>query len=590
MHDNKDQIIFTHEARCLDCYRCVRACPVNAIQMKDGQASVDKNRCILCGTCIRECPQNAKAYRNDLELVKTLIKKTNNSAVSLAPSFAALFNEWERKRIPSLFRKLGFNYVSETAEGAYYVAKESAKVISEADDDKALIASACPSLVNYIEKYRPEHIPNLVRVVSPMIAHALILKKKLGYDSKVVFVGPCIAKKGEAEREEYAGFVDAVLTFDELKEWIEEEGIDFKMLEESDFDDVPLGKSRTFPLVGGLTKTALLNTDLLADDTLSVSGFEEITEALNAAEITNEKLIIEPLICATGCGNGPGITTETDLFTRRKNILDYSNNVNESDEEVEELKVNLVTDFKEVSVERGEEFTEEEIREVLEQTGNSDEKEQLNCGACGYSTCVEKAKAVLMGMAEKEMCIPYMRRMAEQRTDKIIQSSPNGIVILDGQLDIIHMNPAFQKFFMCTNSVLGKRISYLMDPEPFIDLMNGEKDKLEVTIRHNNYNIVCHQILYKLIEDEQYVGIFVNITKNLADSAKLDDLKLKTIDQAQELMNHQIDMAQQLAKLLGEYTAKGEALVDNLLKFTEDKTKERKSGDKNWLWDIYTSK
>jgi iron only hydrogenase large subunit-like protein len=586
---NAKQIIFTNNARCRDCYRCLRNCPVNAIKLKNGQASVEVERCILCGTCLKECPQGAKDFRSDLEKVKLLLKENVKVAVSIAPSFPAIFDPWQCEVIPSVLRKLGFNYIAETAEAAFYVAEKTGEFFSEKKSGLAL-ATACPAFVSYIEKYNPENVKNLVPVVSPMIAHAKRIKEKLGKDYKVVFIGPCLAKKGEAEREEYKGIIDAVLTFTEFTEWIEEEKIDLKLLEPGGFDEKVNGNARLFALTGGMSKTAALETDNLNTSIYTLSGLSEIQDAIHSFEQTKSNILIEPLFCSLGCVNGPGLPKNDSIFSRKENVINYSKKNWNNDISQSECLTDLTAAYSNSSAITELEFTEEQIRQVLERTGKLNKEDQLNCGACGYSSCLDNAKSVLMGMAEDEMCIPYMRRLAEQRTDKIIESSPNGIIILDEELQILHMNPAFKKFFMCTNSVIGKRISILMDPEPFVKLTSTEKGKIEITVKHDNYHIVCHELLYKLPEEKQYVGIFVNITKNLVDAEKLDSLREKTVSQAQELLDHQINMAQQLAKLLGEGSAKGEELVENLLKLTQDENLKNSSRKKNWLWDTYTSK
>ncbi len=584
-----NQIIFTNKARCRDCYRCLRNCPVNAIKMKDGQASVEAELCILCGTCLKECPQNAKQFRRDIEKVKRLIKENENVAVSIAPSFPALFEDWQIERVPSLMRKLGFSYVCETAEAAFFVAKETKEYFSEKEKGLCL-STACPSFVTYIEKYQTKKVNNLTPIVSPMVAHAKRLKNKLGSHWKVVFVGPCVAKKAEAERSEYKGLIDGTLTFTELLEWMEEEKIDLKQYEVSEFDEQVAGGARLYALTGGMSKTALLETDNLNTSVYAMSGFTEIVDSIYSFDGTHGKIMIEPLICQSGCVNGPGLPKSGTVYKRKENVINYSKQKANCSAVIEERNVKLTTTFNHAAGLAKEEYSEEQIRHVLEQTGKQNEEDQLNCAACGYPTCLENAKAILGGMVEIESCIPYMRRLAEQRTDKIIETSPNGIVILNKELEIIHMNPAFKKFFMCTNSVIGKRISYLMDPEAFIKLKESDTATVEETVNHTNYNIVCHQILYKLKEDDQYIGIFVDITKNLSDEEKLDSLRERTISQAQELLEHQIEMAQQLAKLLGENTAKGEELVENLLKLTQDEKVKSIGRNKNGVWDTYTTK
>ena len=564
-----EQIIYTNEAKCRDCYKCLRNCPVNAIRMNNNQASIIEERCILCGNCIKNCPQGAKRYRKDIRYVKELINNYD-TAISIAPSFISFFNESQIGRIPSLLRRLGFVYVSETSTGAGVTARKSAEIFYS--DSEKCLGSACPAAVNYVEKQRPELIGNLSPVISPAAAHAKIIKKKLSGDAKVVFAGPCIAKKGEAERLSNKGLIDAVLTFEELFDWIEEEKINIDQLEESEFDLAPEPDSVVFPVAGGFIESAGMVSNYLTPDSLSVAGFEEIEEAFSALK-ENPGTMIESLMCKSGCINGPGVSSEINLFTRRKRILEYASVVKSKGRKETLPDVDLTAVFKKAGFAENK-FSEEEINEVLETTGKINESDHLNCGACGYSSCREKAIAVLEKNAEREMCIPYMRKTAERRTDKIIETSPNGILILNDRLEIIHMNPAFQKFFKCTNSVLGKNLSYLMDPEPFVKLKTGPEERRDVLVNHPNYNLICNEIIYRLKDENQIVGIFVNVTRNKRDLEELDDMKRNTIMQAQDLLGHQIEMAQSLAKFLGENTAKGEALVENLLKITQSENRK----------------
>lgn len=582
---NGNQIIYTNEAKCQDCYRCVRVCPVKAIAMKNGQAQVKSERCIVCGTCIRECPQKAKTYRHDVEKVKRLLENNDTVYAMVAPSYYSIYNTWERKRIPSVLRKLGFKKIYEVSEAAYTVADETINYFDKCNSG-GCIAGSCPVVVNYIEKYQKDLADKIAPVASPFIVEARGIKQT-NDEFRIVFIGPCIAKKAEAERSENIGLIDAVITFNELNDWIKQENIEIKEFEESSFNKLINSLSPSFPLVGGLIKT--LNNDRIKEDSVfSISGKDELFSTIEDIKVIKEKILIDALFCQSGCINGPGINSSVPVSSRKLEMKKYGEEA--AGNEVESIRIKTETSAvisKNKSVyQHG--YSDEEIKAVLEKTGKAEKEDQLNCGACGYDTCRDKAIAVLNGMAENEMCMPYVKRIAQQRTDKIIESSPNGIVILDEHLKILHMNPAFRKFFMCTNSIAGKNISYLMDPELFIQLKEGDQERIEKTVRYENYNLICHQLFYKMPAENQLVGVFVNITKNMADSDKLDELKQQTIFQAQELLNHQIEMAQKIAKYLGESAAKGEELVENLMRFSEDKTKKRNSSE--WLWDIYTSK
>lgn len=588
------QIVFTNKARCRDCYRCVRVCPVKAIQLHGGQAAVVEDRCISCGTCVRECPQGAKSIRNDVDRVARLVASGGRVAVSVAPSFAAVFPDWQQRRLPSALRRLGFSYVGETAIGAYHVACETAAVAT-ARSGRCQLCTACPAVVRYVERFQPELTEKLLPVASPMIAHARHIRQRLGEDNKVVFIGPCVAKKAEAERPEHAGLVDGVLTFVELAEWLAREGVDLGACEESGFDEQPLGHARLFPLEGGCVRTAGWTTDMLAGDVVAVSGFDELCAALEAVDHPEAPHVVEPLFCPQGCVNGPAMLAARNLFARRNDVLKFAAEAPQAGNpwaaavaplRYPELAVDFHPDHRDDRPP-----SEEQIRQVLEKTGKAREEDQLNCGACGYANCREKAVAVLAGLAEPEMCIPYMRRLAEQRVDRIIETSPNGIVILDEHLRILHMNPAFRRFFLCSEAVCGQHVSYLMDPEPFERLAAGQDDVIEMTVEHKRYNLACHQIMYPLREERQYVGILVNITHSRANQEKLDQLRSQTVLQARELLDHQIRMAEQLARFLGESTARGEDLVEKLMLLADGEGQskpEKKSGQ--WLRDMYTSK
>jgi PAS domain-containing protein len=230
--------------------------------------------------------------------------------------------------------------------------------------------------------------------------------------------------------------------------------------------------------------------------------------------------------------------------------------------------------------------SDEAIQEIMERMGKGNPEDQLNCGACGYLSCRAQAIAVLEGMAVPEMCIPHMRRLAEQRTDKIVETTPSGVVILDASLRVLHMNPAFRRMFECNDAVLGKHISYLMDPAPFERLAAGELTQIELTARHPVAHLVCQELLYTLQEERQYVGIFMNLTHGAAAQEQLLRLRSETLERARELMEHQTQMAQQMAQYLGESSAQSEELLRNIVSIVREKPKA--AGD-HWLWGTDTT-
>ena len=581
---SRNQVVFTNRARCRDCYRCIRVCPVEAIGIRDGQAYVDERRCISCGTCIRECPQQAKSYRKDLAEAIELVRD-GRVAVSLAPSFACLFEQWQIRRIPSALRKLGFAYVAETASGADWVAHQTADYVRQ-HPNQLSIATACPALVQYVVRYRPEVRDNLVPVVSPMLAHARALKDKLGAEIRVVFIGPCVAKKAEAQADPDRT-VDAVLTFNELFEWFQIAQINLADFEESAFDEHPAKTARLFPLEGGSLKTAELPADYCQTQTVMVSGFEPICDVLDSTAAMQGGCLVEPLFCSQGCINGPVIGCDKPLFERKRAIIQY---LGASDEGIQVSSPVVLTQTFDGDSLGDEAITEEQIRHVLEKTGKQNPEDQLNCGACGYSTCRRQAMAVLRKMAEPEMCVSYVRRMAERRTDRIIETSPNGILILDEHLMIVNMNSSFKRLFMCTDSVCGKTVSYLMDPEPFEKVASARQELYEATIQHEKYGLFCHEIIYAMRPEGQIVGIFVNLTRAVKNKRKYDQLQTQTLQQARNLLRHQVDMAGKIAEYLGQSTAESEKLLVNLMQIAQDNPAQDKQESVAWLKDIYISK
>ncbi len=558
--DSVTGTVYTLAAKCRDCYRCLKVCPVKAIRMKDGQAYVDPQRCIACGTCIRECPQRAKVYTQSLHEAKKIIDSGVPAAASLAPSFAAFYPGWKTRRIASALRRLGFCRVAETSEAAAESAQESTRLFN-ARPGAASVCTACPAVVNYVEKYKPQMAGALLPAASPMITHARRLKAEGPPETRVIFIGPCVAKKQEAGRPEYEGIVDCVLTFEELDSWFEEERVRLEECEESAPDGKAAGYSGYFPLPGGLFMTAGIETVTGGTRHMHVSGAAEVIAAIDYC--VRAPAVLEPLFCVHGCINGPGAGESVNVFERRQGLADYAAGAAAVPQNKQQGRMAAREEYCASPVITAA-HAEEEINAVLLQTGKSPETGLMNCGACGYDSCREKAAAVLDGMAEVEMCLPYMRMLAEQRTDIIIETSPNGIVLLDEHLKVIKMNPAFKKYFAADDTRLGGDISVIMDPACFEKLAAGTGDSIEAAAGSAAGGYSLHGLYYALRQYRQYVGIFVDVTLLRQDREKLEDIKQKTACQAKAMLDEQVKMSQQIAWQLGENMARTEALVKKL--------------------------
>ena len=562
-------IVWTNAARCRDCNKCVRVCPVKAVRKAQGQAQVVADMCLLCGMCVRECPQAAKSYRTEIGTVEELMRTAPRIIASVAPSYLVSFGPGEVRALPSVLRRLGFDLVTETAVGARLVATESRRII-DADPKGRYISTACPAVVNYIRRYRQDAIGALMPVASPMVAHARYLRSRYGRDSVVVFVGPCIAKKEEAARPGERPEVDAVLTFEELVHWMGQRGLSLSNVEDSDFDDADPELAAAFPVSGGFALAAGLSTDRLDRLVLTVTGPDGVKEAVDYVVKASEPVVVEALMCPGGCLGGVGMTRKDGRLALRRAFL---RSLEASNREVRVRRaapsdsgdVDLHVQHDAVACSRSEP-DDEGIRRILARMGKTSPSDELNCGACGYDTCREKAKAVLNGMAEIEMCIPFMRRSAETKMDAIVQNSPNAIVILDADLRIVHANPRFCEMFMTGEHCRGKHVSYFMDPDPYERVLAEEMPLYDETVHHSAYGLVCQQLVYRVESGHsvQVVGIMVNLTRSKKQEQELDMLRKEALERAEEVIDRQVEIAQEIAKLLGASAAETRSILTRL--------------------------
>ncbi len=405
-------IVSTIGQKCKRCYSCIRECPAKAIRVENGQAVVIQERCINCGHCVKVCSQNAKAILSDIEKVENEILPAGDSYVIVAPAFAASYPN-DYKRFPTALKKLGFGKVIETAFGADLISPEYAKYF-EVNKDKTIISSSCPAIYNYIEKFFPELVDEIAPIVSPMIATGRYIKENYGKDKKVVFVGPCVAKKSEYVDFEVSGAIDAVLTFTELNEMFATHEIKFDELNESDFDPPHAYLGKSFPLSGGLLKTSTISNDILTKNVIVVDGKSQVQEIIHdIADKKINKKFIDILFCK-GCINGPAIESDLNYYSRREKVINYIEekmpNVDKNvwkSEIYNSRGINLSRSFSEKK-QRKPAPSEEKIIEILAKSNKFEKKDELNCGACGYHTCREYAIAIAKGLAEEDMCLPFL--------------------------------------------------------------------------------------------------------------------------------------------------------------------------------------
>jgi iron only hydrogenase large subunit-like protein/nitrogen-specific signal transduction histidine kinase len=400
-------LVYTIKELCRTCYTCVRECPARAIRIVGGQAEVITERCIACGNCTKVCSQGAKVFVNTTDLVKKVIARPVRKAAIIAPSFPAEFYEGtDYRKVVGMVRSLGFDYVSEVSFGADLVAHRYRQLINEAGKQN-YISSDCPAIVSFIRYYHPDLTENLVPVVSPMVAMTRVMRKKYGEDLSVVFVGPCVAKKAENAE------VDVAITFIELREMLQAAGITPDSVEPSEFDPPLGGRGAIFPVTRGLLQTAGVNDDAITGNIIAAEGRTDFQEAIKEFEqgmIGGQHL---ELLCCEGCIMGPGMSKGGKQYNRRALVSSYAQNKMAS-LDIEEWKKNVeLYDRLDLSVRyRSEDKRQmtaesEEVKKVLASMGKLTEKDHLNCGACGYETCYDHAIAIIKGLAEEEMCLPY---------------------------------------------------------------------------------------------------------------------------------------------------------------------------------------
>lgn len=408
--------IWTIPERCRMCYTCVRECPAKAIRITDGQAEVIAARCIACGNCVRVCSQNAKQIRSSVETVEELIDGDWHVAVCLAPSFPAQFDTIDYPILIGMLRKLGFDSVHEVSFGADLVAAEYRRCLSERDKPR-LIATTCPAIASYVQRYHPGVVGNLAPIVSPMIATARAvrhMRKDKPEKTAIIFIGPCVAKKMEAVDPALSGDVDAVLTFVELVSMFEAHGVKEDEVKPSEFDPPYGGDGALFPIGRGMLQAAQINEDLMTGEVVATEGRRHMVEAIREFSRGELGARLLEVLCCEGCIMGAGIENGLPLFSRRRSVrkhtcrrvkrLDRRRWAEEMDRFAEAL--DLTRTF-EADDQRLTAPADNDIRQILAKMGKFNVNDELDCGACGYDTCREHAIAIHKGMAENEMCLPY---------------------------------------------------------------------------------------------------------------------------------------------------------------------------------------
>ena len=444
------RVIDFRDASCRHCYKCVRHCEVKAISVVNEQAHIMKDHCINCGHCLEVCPQNAKTFASDMERVKGYLRQGMKTVISIAPSYLGVLEYDRPGQVVDALKRLGFYEVRETAEGAALVTREYARLLEEGKMEN-IITTCCPSVNDLIEIYYPQLVPYLAPVVSPMIAHGRLLKKEYGQDTKVVFLGPCIAKKKESQDPRHDNCIDAVLNFGEIQSWLKDEDICIENCEDDPFERINPKVNRLYPVTNGVINSVMA-TEGRVDSyrKFYVHGTKsciDLCESMSRGEIKG--CFIEINNCAGGCIQGP--TVEDDTISRFKVKMDMEDAVKKDPVDSKTVAQMLVdVDMEKNFVDRSAREpmpTEEQIRAILKETGKNRPEDELNCGACGYPTCREKAIAVFQKKAELNMCIPFMHAKSESFANLVMETSPNIVLIVDKDMKVMEYSAVGEKYF-----------------------------------------------------------------------------------------------------------------------------------------------
>ena len=544
------------KSNCKNCYKCIRNCPVKAIRFSGNQAHIIGNECILCGHCFVVCPQDAKEIVDGTEKARVLLQSGAPVYVSLAPSFVANYDGVGIESMRRALQKLGFADVEETAVGATIVKNEYERMLRDEQRD-VLISSCCHSVNLLIQKYFPSCLEYLADVMSPMQAHCADIKKRHP-EAKTVFIGPCVAKKDEAEY--YEGLVDAVLTFEELTNWLSAERIEL----DKEMDTTPESRARFFPTTGGVLKT--MAQDAPGYAYVALDGVENCIAALKDIESGKiHKCFIEMSACVGSCIGGP-VMEKYHSSSPIKDYVTVSGYAGEKDFEVDQpAPMGLKKNFTMIQHKLAQP-SEAEIMAVLRQMGKFKPSDELNCGTCGYNSCREKAIAIIQGKAEASMCLPNLLDKAESFSDTIVRNTPYGLIVLNENLEVQQVNRAARKIMniRASSDVLGEPVIRILDPTVFATVMSTGRSVRDQRVYLAEYKKYVEQTVVYDPDSHLLVGIMRDITEDEAEREKKARINRQTVEVADTVVEKQMRIVQEIASLLGETAAETKIALTKL--------------------------
>lgn len=565
--------VYTIEAECQDCYKCVRHCPVKAIQVRDGHAAVLPEMCVACGNCVEVCPVKAKQVRNGTGRARRLLAETVPVYVSLAPSWVSEFRGVSAAQLVRALKELGVAGVSETALGAQLVSAEIAREL-DGGSPGLLLSSACPTSVDFIRKYLPELAGRITPVASPLIAHCRLLRDTFGENIRTIFIGPCIAKKNESDR--HPDLLNLALTYPELRQLFREEGIDPARVTpraEDSFIPEAAEEGARYPIEGGMNDTIAFQTRNRKVHYVTLSGLENIDLALSGIRELpkGETVFVEMLACHGGCVHGPCAEHDSPGLLERLRVLNYARLPEQPRRR--KAKGGIGDDFPAAAFEPPVPGINE-IAAALRSIGKNSPEDELNCDGCGYDTCRNFAQALLAGRAEPSMCVSYLKKQAQKKANALLRSISSAVVITDKKLQIIECNRNFAALFgedtlEAFDACPGLAGADLKRIVPFAGLFASSlqsghdvrRDSLKVGKRLYNLNIFN-------IEPREVVGAVI------FDVTNTEMRREQIAARAREVIDRNLATVQEIACRLGEQMADTELLLRSIADNYADETPE----------------
>jgi len=538
---------------CKDCYKCIRHCRMKAIRFSGNLAYNVENLCVLCGHCYISCPQNAKVIVSDVEKVKVMLQSDKVIAL-VSPTYLAYFNT-TYKAFKEGCVKIGFTAIEEETLGYEIVLKEYDKILKKGEKS-VYISSQCHASNLMIQKYHSKLLPNLMDVVSPMVATAMDIKKRHP-DYKVVYMGPCIAKKDEAER--YDKLIDAVLMFNEVNKMFADDNI---VLNEK-YKDEKAFKARECVSFGGIEKLLKSNDKY---EFVSVSDVDSCRYAMSEIErgkIKNAFVIMD--MCKNSCLSGPTFIklNHDNEILQKINMQNHYGKDTYSDAKYSHS--DLAKYFDEIKLEL-KKPSPEELKEILISMGKDTPEKILNCGVCGYSTCVNKAIAIYNGMAEPSMCVSYMTERAESFAENILQNAPFAVIAINDKMEVQIFNSRAKRLFNVQNAndIMGHPLSEILDTEDIEKCFTEDKDQFAKEMYLSEYDKYVEEII---VPDKKHRNTII-IIRDLSDvvnyKKKVESIDKNAIEIADNVIEKQMNIVQEIASLLGETTAETKVALTKL--------------------------